>query len=80
MTRIIVHNHLTKDGPNNVANAGIQHLAKNRTGGDPACGNRRAHATWGFKEFAKLPESDRCQRCDAIFKEKMKKPFYANMV
>lgn len=49
------------DGPSNVANAGIAHLAR-RAGGEPACGGR-GHMTYDREGFSALPAEARCKRC-----------------
>jgi 8-oxo-dGTP pyrophosphatase MutT (NUDIX family) len=53
-----------QDGPSNVANAGICHLGSKGPGTQPACGQRRAHMTFGKEEFRTIPEGERCKRCN----------------
>lgn len=80
---IHVHVHRArdaKDGPNNVANAGIVHLGKTGTGSEAACGNRRAHSTFNMAGFNAAGAGEQCLRCQSIFSERMKKPFWQGRV
>lgn len=51
------------DGPNNVSNAGICHLAKR---GEAACGNRRAHMVFPRERFTNLNPEIKCKRCAEV--------------
>lgn len=49
------------DGPNNVTNAGIVHMGSRGPGTPAACGNMRAHMTFGKETFREL--ENQCARC-----------------
>lgn len=49
------------DGPSNVVNAGICHLGSRGIGSPAACGNSRAHQTFGKEQFRDQP--NKCVKC-----------------
>lgn len=51
----------------NVRNAGICHLGSRGTGSPAACGNERAHQTFGSEQFGAKPAEERCKRCEGKY-------------
>lgn len=52
-------------GASNAYNAGIMHLGRRGPGSEAACGNRRAHATYGKEQFRAAGSDAQCKRCAA---------------
>lgn len=51
----------------NVRNAGICHMGSRGAGSPAACGNQRAHMTFGSEQFGAMPTEQRCKRCEGKY-------------